>query len=558
MAAAEFEICDNCARPIPVANLPLHVAHCETRLVRCDGCDEMVASAAMDQHIAAVHAPAPCSLCGEPMERRLLAEHEASACPLRSMICAYCDLPVTAMDLQSHTDVCGSRTDQCEICNKYVRKREQEAHQQQHIMQQPSLHAATPSTSRDNTRAHSSHSSREPCSVSNGLSGRLPGSAARGGASGGGGGSGGIGRFCYLSSSVKKSTSQPFNHCPSAMYAVSRQSLSATQCAAHIPRRAWPPLAALRCDKNLAKPLVGVAKSSHGSSSAFRSSQSLLRTAVLTRICGWTRSGTAAGECLMTREKTAVLASNHGDNGASDYSGTDATNGSSNATSDVISGSSKQASAVSAHPASSPSVGSTPEASFLGPVGEMLQRNKAKTAEVLEKLKSFGVAGVLAYGLFNTVYYIFAFLFVFTRNRPPSSTLLPLPTPLSLHSFLKVFAVLWAGSQVTKLVRAVYFEALEKETLCVVFPSFPNPDPPSLSLHSFLKVFAVVWAGSQVTKLLRAGGALMLAPLMERGIVSLSSSKGLFRSRGQAVAAIVAFCFGLAGILFLAVTALWA
>ncbi|CAI7818196.1 unnamed protein product [Closterium sp. NIES-54] len=448
MAAAEFEICDNCARPIPVANLPLHVAHCETRLVRCDGCDEMVASAAMDQHIAAVHAPAPCSLCGEPMERRLLAEHEASACPLRSMICAYCDLPVTAMDLQSHTDVCGSRTDQCEICNKYVRKREQEAHQQQHIMQQPSLHAATPSTSRDNTRAHSSHSSREPCSVSNGLSGRLPGSAARGGASGGGGGSGGIGR----------------------------------------------------------------------------SSQSLLRTAVLTRICGWTRSGTAAGECLMTREKTAVLASNHGDNGASDYSGTDATNGSSNATSDVISGSSKQASAVSAHPASSPSVGSTPEASFLGPVGEMLQRNKAKTAEVLEKLKSFGVAGVLAYGLFNTVYYIFAFLFVFlyvapsprglgfaaasknTRNRPPSSTLLPLPTPLSLHSFLKVFAVLWAGSQVTKLVRAVYFEALEKETLCVVFPSFPNPDPPSLSLHSFLKVFAVVWAGSQVTKLLRAGG----------------------------------------------------
>ncbi|KAG6781584.1 hypothetical protein POTOM_014495 [Populus tomentosa] len=34
----------------------------------------------------------------------------------------------------------------------------------------------------------------------------------------------------------------------------------------------------------------------------------------------------------------------------------------------------------------------------------------------------------------------------------------------------------------------------------------------------FLKVMAMVWAGSQVTKLVRAGGALALAPFVDRGL----------------------------------------
>ncbi|CAI5504028.1 unnamed protein product [Closterium sp. Naga37s-1] len=315
---------------------------------------KMVAVAAMDQHISAVHAPvsagstgpAPCSLCGEPMERRLLPEHESSACPLRSLICPYCDLPVTAMDLQSHADVCGSRTDPCDICSKYVRKREQAAHQQQHLLQ-PSLHAATPRTSRDAAGTGSSHRTREARNVPNG-----GGASGDSGGGGGGGGSGGIGR----------------------------------------------------------------------------------------------------------------------------------------------------------------------------PVGEMLQRNKAKTVEVLEKLQSFGVAGVLSYGLFNTVYYIFAFLFVFLYAAPSPRGL---GFAAAAKNFLKVFAVVWAGSQVTKLVRAggVQF------THWRLTPSL-NPTP--------------------------SHRALMLAPFMERGIAALSSPTGLFKSRGQAVAAIVTFCFGLAGVLFLAVTALWA
>ncbi|XP_024452607.1 uncharacterized protein LOC7461324 isoform X4 [Populus trichocarpa] len=84
----------------------------------------------------------------------------------------------------------------------------------------------------------------------------------------------------------------------------------------------------------------------------------------------------------------------------------------------------------------------------------------------------------------------------------------------------------------------------------------------------FLKVMAMVWAGSQVTKLVRAGGicflkrylvprALALAPFVDRGL-SWFTVKFKFESQEKAFIAIVGFCFGLALILFLVMTLLWA
>ncbi|CAI6004684.1 unnamed protein product [Closterium sp. NIES-65] len=322
------------ARPIPVANLPLHAAHCETRFVRCDGCDEMVASAAMDQHIAAVHAPAPCSLCGEPMERRLLPEHESSACPLRSLICPYCDLPVTAMDLQSHADVCGSRTDPCDICSKYVRKREQADHHQQHLLQ-PSLHAATPRTSRDAAGTGLSHRTREARNVPNG-------GGASGDSGGGGGGSGGIG---------------------------SRYS-------------------------------------------KFLSSLNLV----------------------------------------------------------------------------------------LSP----LSLRQSTVPRVLEKLQSFGVAGVLSYGLFNTVYYIFAFLFVFLYSLRG-----PIPSRLGLRSSSKEVSALpssrTTGLGIIEVVQGCNDDyGGERARDCLDDDEQSQCGVGSVWVNVFLKVFAVVWAGNQVTNLIRS------------------------------------------------------
>ncbi|MBA0780564.1 hypothetical protein Gotri_004654, partial [Gossypium trilobum] len=48
----------------------------------------------------------------------------------------------------------------------------------------------------------------------------------------------------------------------------------------------------------------------------------------------------------------------------------------------------------------------------------------------------------------------------------------------------------------------------------------------------FLKVMAMVWAGSQVTKLVRAGGALALAPFVDRGL-SWFTLKFKFESQGK-------------------------
>uniref|UniRef100_M8CA54 Uncharacterized protein n=1 Tax=Aegilops tauschii TaxID=37682 RepID=M8CA54_AEGTA len=85
--------------------------------------------------------------------------------------------------------------------------------------------------------------------------------------------------------------------------------------------------------------------------------------------------------------------------------------------------------------------------------------------ELLEQLKRYGAAGVLSYGLLNTVYYVTTFLLVWFHFSPAPG-------------------------------RMGYAAAVER----------------------FLKLMAMVWAGSQVTKILRAGGALALAPLVDRGL----------------------------------------
>ncbi|KAG8480665.1 hypothetical protein CXB51_025201 [Gossypium anomalum] len=123
---------------------------------------------------------------------------------------------------------------------------------------------------------------------------------------------------------------------------------------------------------------------------------------------------------------------------------------------------------------------------------------------VLKKLRRYGISGVLSYGLLNTVYYLITFLLVWFYVAPVPG-------------------------------RMGYMAAAQR----------------------FLKVMAMVWAGSQVTKLVRAGGALALAPFVDRGL-SWFTLKFKFESQGKASMVIVGFCFGLALTLFLVVTVLWA
>ncbi|KAL1536061.1 hypothetical protein AAHA92_28767 [Salvia divinorum] len=124
--------------------------------------------------------------------------------------------------------------------------------------------------------------------------------------------------------------------------------------------------------------------------------------------------------------------------------------------------------------------------------------------EILARLKRYGISGILSYGLLNTAYYLTTFLVVWFYVAPAPA-------------------------------KMGYLAAAER----------------------FLKVMAMVWAGSQVTKLMRAGGALALAPFVDRGLSWFTNKMG-FESQGKAFMAIAGFCFGLAFLMFVIVTLLWA
>ncbi|XP_010517180.1 PREDICTED: uncharacterized protein LOC104792676 isoform X6 [Camelina sativa] len=142
--------------------------------------------------------------------------------------------------------------------------------------------------------------------------------------------------------------------------------------------------------------------------------------------------------------------------------------------------------------------------------GEMLDKNGTRRSnpfvseELLKKLKRYGLSGILSYGLLNTVYYSTAFLLVWFYVAPEPG-------------------------------KMGYLAAAER----------------------FLKVMAMVWAGSQVTKLIRIGGAVALAPIVDRGL-SWFTVKCKFESQGKAFGALVGICLGLALMLFVVVTLLWA
>ncbi|KQJ90399.2 hypothetical protein BRADI_4g31470v3 [Brachypodium distachyon] len=71
--------------------------------------------------------------------------------------------------------------------------------------------------------------------------------------------------------------------------------------------------------------------------------------------------------------------------------------------------------------------------------------------ELLEKLKRYGAAGVLSYGLLNTVYYVTTFLLVWFHLSPAPGRM---GYAAAVERFIKLMAMVWAGSQVTKVLRA--------------------------------------------------------------------------------------------------------
>ncbi|MFS7889699.1 hypothetical protein Hanom_Chr00s000004g01610081 [Helianthus anomalus] len=130
------------------------------------------------------------------------------------------------------------------------------------------------------------------------------------------------------------------------------------------------------------------------------------------------------------------------------------------------------------------------------------QGKSSSSSEILEKLRRYGISGILSYGLLNTAYYLTAFLVAWFYIAPAPA-------------------------------KMGYWAAVKR----------------------FVKLMAMVWAGSQVTKLLRLGGALALAPVVDKGLTWFMV-KFKFQSQAKAFTVIVGCCFGLAAVMFLVVTLL--
>ncbi|XP_034404716.1 XIAP-associated factor 1 [Cyclopterus lumpus] len=120
--------CGTCHKDVAEANFALHETHCRRFLCLCPDCDEPVPKEQLDQHREEQHTEVRCSKCHLKMERRHLVDHESDRCEERLQSCHYCQLELPHRDLDQHHVVCGSRTELCRDCNRYVTLRDRPGH----------------------------------------------------------------------------------------------------------------------------------------------------------------------------------------------------------------------------------------------------------------------------------------------------------------------------------------------------------------------------------------------------------------------------------------------
>lgn len=120
--------CGQCHREVAEANFALHETHCSRFLCLCPDCDESVPRDQLDQHRQEQHTQVRCSKCNQKMQRRFLMDHEADECVERLQSCQFCELELPFKELHEHSLACGSRTELCRDCGRYVTLRDQPGH----------------------------------------------------------------------------------------------------------------------------------------------------------------------------------------------------------------------------------------------------------------------------------------------------------------------------------------------------------------------------------------------------------------------------------------------
>ncbi|KAI5062303.1 hypothetical protein GOP47_0022842 [Adiantum capillus-veneris] len=153
-----FEVCENCRQVIPSRTAALHEAYCRRhnivcthpgcgvvlrqeefkKHVHCSKCGQSLQQEELEKHLKVYHEPQVCR-CGATLERDDMVKHQASNCPLRTIMCRFCGDMVQAgkeaenfrdrlRGLTQHESQCGSRTSPCEVCGRAIMLKEMDLH----------------------------------------------------------------------------------------------------------------------------------------------------------------------------------------------------------------------------------------------------------------------------------------------------------------------------------------------------------------------------------------------------------------------------------------------
>lgn len=107
---------------IPVNKYTLHIITCKELNLACEKCGEIISKYELDEHNSEFHTLVECGDCGKKYESRFMDLHKKK-CANKPLICQYCDLKVGKNELHDHEYICGSKTEKCYNCGKYIQIR---------------------------------------------------------------------------------------------------------------------------------------------------------------------------------------------------------------------------------------------------------------------------------------------------------------------------------------------------------------------------------------------------------------------------------------------------
>jgi hypothetical protein len=116
-------------KQIPCSRFILHEPMCLKTVKMCKMCDEVINIEDEEDHIKEFHTKFKCSHCNKGIEKKCYEIH-IKTCEERLLECIYCLLEISAKELKDHEYACGSKTENCHSCRKYIPIRDLEKHLQ--------------------------------------------------------------------------------------------------------------------------------------------------------------------------------------------------------------------------------------------------------------------------------------------------------------------------------------------------------------------------------------------------------------------------------------------